>query len=284
MPWTSKDAHRHTHKANSPVAQRQWEHVANSALEHGASEKSAIMQANGVVAKRHASMGGAMAHLPVHALPKLAAMHQSPLGSIAGEHFGGISHPTGSFGAHARMPRIPIADTLRNIASPVHGAPKNAFDTGGEVPRGSSSPGSPGFLGAARDALDALRRYLITNPANDIAETKRKYIDSIADDTNKATNRPPAHEERSDYARGGQVMEPAAVRALQQAIQHLQGMDAGSAAAALRSSPHAMAHPDVAAAEAALRTHQGVAPAAKTLNTLQNTRSAAKIPPPRGGV
>lgn len=280
MPWTSKDAHRHTHKASSPVAQRQWEHVANSALAHGASEKSAIMQANGVVAKRHASAGGAMAHLPVHALPKLAAMHQSPLGSIAGEHFGGISHPTGSFGAHARMPRIPIADTLRNIASPVHGAPKNAFDTGGEVQRGSSSPGSPGFLGAARDALDALRRYLIENPRREIQEGRQQYENSIIDDTNTAAR--PAAPEQHDYAGGGRVLEPAAVRALQQAIKHLQGMDASSAAASLRSSPHAMAHPDVQAAEAALRTHQGVAPAAKTLNTLRNANNASKLPAPMG--
>jgi hypothetical protein len=275
MPWTSKDALRHTHKAKSPAAQRQWEHVANGALAHRASEKSAIMQANGVVANRHANQGGAMAHLPVHALPKLAAFHQSPLGSIAAQRFGGISHPTGSFGAHARMPRIPIADTLRNIASPVHGAPKNAFDTGGEVPRGSSSPGSPGVLGAASDAIEALRRYLIENPRREIQADRERFEDSYVDNANQPA--PKGH------ARGGSILEPAAVRALQQAIKHLQGLDAGSAAAALRSSPHAMAHPDVAAAEAALRTHQGVAPAQKTLMDLRNANNASKLSAPIPG-
>ena len=51
MPWTPKDAHRHTYKASSPKKQRQWAHVADSALERGASEASAIKQANAVVAK-----------------------------------------------------------------------------------------------------------------------------------------------------------------------------------------------------------------------------------------
>jgi len=49
MPWTPKDAHRHTHKASSPKKARQWAHVADSALERGASEASAIKQANAVV-------------------------------------------------------------------------------------------------------------------------------------------------------------------------------------------------------------------------------------------
>lgn len=49
MPWGSKDATRHTKKARSPKAQRQWSHVANDALARGASEGSAIRQANAVV-------------------------------------------------------------------------------------------------------------------------------------------------------------------------------------------------------------------------------------------
>jgi hypothetical protein len=49
MPWTPGDAKRHTKKANSPKKARQWGHVANDALEHGASEGSAIRQANAVV-------------------------------------------------------------------------------------------------------------------------------------------------------------------------------------------------------------------------------------------
>lgn len=52
MPWSSSDAKRHTKKATSAKKQRQWSHVANSALERGASEGSAIAQANAVI-KRH---------------------------------------------------------------------------------------------------------------------------------------------------------------------------------------------------------------------------------------
>lgn len=279
MPWTSGDAYRHTHKAKSPTAQRQWAHVADSALERGASEKSAIMQANGVVGHRHAAMGGALAHLPTANMPKLAVAHQSPLAQIAGQHFGGVSHPSGMFGAHARMPRIPIADTLRNIDAPVH------FDQGGEIPRGQSSPGSPGFMGAVRDALSSLKDYVIDTPRRRLQASREGFENSIVDDTNTAV-RPPLPEQRSDYARGGSAtMHPAALRALHQAITHLQNMDAGSAAATLRASPAAMAHPDIQAAERALRTHQGVAPAQKTLTDLGNADQASRIPAPfrRGG-
>lgn len=51
MPWNSKDAKRHTKKATSAKSQRQWSDVADSALKRGASEGSAIRQANAVVAK-----------------------------------------------------------------------------------------------------------------------------------------------------------------------------------------------------------------------------------------
>lgn len=49
MPWNAGDAKRHTKKATSPKKQRQWTHVADGALKHGASEGSAIRQANAVV-------------------------------------------------------------------------------------------------------------------------------------------------------------------------------------------------------------------------------------------
>jgi len=52
MPWTPKDAQRHTHKAKSAKAKRQWKDVANSALERGQSEASAIRQANAVIKRR----------------------------------------------------------------------------------------------------------------------------------------------------------------------------------------------------------------------------------------
>ena len=52
MPWDAGDAKRHTKKAKSAKAKRQWAHVSNSMLEHGASEGAAIRAANGVVKKR----------------------------------------------------------------------------------------------------------------------------------------------------------------------------------------------------------------------------------------
>ena len=50
MPWKPEDAHGKTHKADTPKRQRQWAHVANDAKAGGASDKSAIRQANQVVA------------------------------------------------------------------------------------------------------------------------------------------------------------------------------------------------------------------------------------------
>jgi hypothetical protein len=52
MPWTSKSATKHTKKAKSAKAQRQWSHVANSELKSGKSEASAIRMANSVVKRR----------------------------------------------------------------------------------------------------------------------------------------------------------------------------------------------------------------------------------------
>ena len=51
MPYETKDAQRHTHKAKSSVRKRQFAHVANSMLERGASEGAAIRAANGAVKK-----------------------------------------------------------------------------------------------------------------------------------------------------------------------------------------------------------------------------------------
>jgi len=50
MPWTTKDASRFTKKAKSAKRRRQWAKVANSALRRGASEASAVRQANAAVA------------------------------------------------------------------------------------------------------------------------------------------------------------------------------------------------------------------------------------------
>ena len=48
MPWTAADARRHTRKAGGRSAL--WARVANERLRSGASEGSAIRQANAVVA------------------------------------------------------------------------------------------------------------------------------------------------------------------------------------------------------------------------------------------
>jgi hypothetical protein len=51
MPWDDTDAPRFTKKATSDKSKRQWAHIADSVLSKGGSEKSAIMQASGVIKK-----------------------------------------------------------------------------------------------------------------------------------------------------------------------------------------------------------------------------------------
>jgi hypothetical protein len=45
-------AERFTKKANSPKLRRMWSHVEDSELARGASKKTAIMAANGVIKKQ----------------------------------------------------------------------------------------------------------------------------------------------------------------------------------------------------------------------------------------
>jgi uncharacterized protein YdaT len=52
MPWTAKDAKRHTKKAKSAKKKRQWSHVANSMLSSGKSEGAAIRAANAAVKRK----------------------------------------------------------------------------------------------------------------------------------------------------------------------------------------------------------------------------------------
>lgn len=52
MPWTNRDATRFTKRAKSAKAKAQWSSVANSLLADGASEASAIRQANAVIKRR----------------------------------------------------------------------------------------------------------------------------------------------------------------------------------------------------------------------------------------
>ena len=62
MPWTSKDAKRHTKKAKTPKRKRQWAYVADAVLARTGNEGRAIRAANSVVKKagkrkKHRSSG-----------------------------------------------------------------------------------------------------------------------------------------------------------------------------------------------------------------------------------
>lgn len=52
MPWAPKDAKRHTHKAKSPAAKKQWAKVANKVLKESGDEGKAARIANAAVKKR----------------------------------------------------------------------------------------------------------------------------------------------------------------------------------------------------------------------------------------
>lgn len=52
MPWRPADAKRHSKKALSATAQRQWADVANSELQKHGDDARAIRAANSVIAKR----------------------------------------------------------------------------------------------------------------------------------------------------------------------------------------------------------------------------------------
>lgn len=53
MPWSPSDATRHTKKAKSPAAKRQFAAVANSVLAKTGDEGRAVRAGNAAVAKRH---------------------------------------------------------------------------------------------------------------------------------------------------------------------------------------------------------------------------------------
>lgn len=52
MPWNPKDATRHTHRAKSAGAKRQWSTVADKVLEESGDEGQAVRVANAAVKKR----------------------------------------------------------------------------------------------------------------------------------------------------------------------------------------------------------------------------------------
>lgn len=49
MPWTAKDARRHTKKADTPARQKTWARVANDVLSRTGDEARAAKMANGVI-------------------------------------------------------------------------------------------------------------------------------------------------------------------------------------------------------------------------------------------
>ena len=51
MPWSQRDAYRHTSKASTPHLQRQWAQIANSVLEQTGDDARAIREANAVIAR-----------------------------------------------------------------------------------------------------------------------------------------------------------------------------------------------------------------------------------------
>ena len=51
MPWTAKQATKHTRKAKSPKRKRQWSKVANSILQRTGDDARAIRGANAAVKK-----------------------------------------------------------------------------------------------------------------------------------------------------------------------------------------------------------------------------------------
>ena len=56
MPWGTKDVAGKTKKAKSAKSRRQWRDIANGLKAKGASDASAIRQANGVIKRLY---GGA---------------------------------------------------------------------------------------------------------------------------------------------------------------------------------------------------------------------------------
>jgi hypothetical protein len=74
-------------------------------------------------------------------------------------------------------------------------------------------------------------------------------------------------------------MDPRVHDVVMKALEHLQAMDASSAAAVLGSSPEAMSHPEIAAIAHALRTSTGIAPATKSLNQISQVESESSVPP-----
>jgi len=147
MPWTSKDAHRHTHKATSPKQQRQWEHVANIALQRTGNEGLAVREANGVIARHHAAGGMVRPPAPTRPFqPPVLGHAQSPLG-IAIQNKGNAGRYAGGMGlAPARPPRVPIGGMLRNIDQGLGKTKARLMALGGSLGQPTPAQQSPAGL------------------------------------------------------------------------------------------------------------------------------------------
>jgi hypothetical protein len=55
MPWSPDDAQRHSKKAKSGKAKKQWSAIANSILKKTGNDGEAVRIANGVIKKRQKS-------------------------------------------------------------------------------------------------------------------------------------------------------------------------------------------------------------------------------------
>lgn len=52
MPWTARDAVKHTKKANTPAKKKKWAKVANAALKQYDDEGRAIRVANAAMGRK----------------------------------------------------------------------------------------------------------------------------------------------------------------------------------------------------------------------------------------
>jgi hypothetical protein len=91
------------------------------------------------------------------------------------------------------------------------------YAEGGEVVRGSSSPGSPGFMGAARDALAALKDYFVDRPRRELQSQREQLENAIVDDTTHGRVTSPS----GDYAAGGTVPGAEDLQAIERQLSDL---------------------------------------------------------------
>ncbi len=159
--------------------------------------------------------------------------------------------------AHAELMRSPdarnhpqVQAAMRMLAPPTA---MGSYDEGGEVrPTGSSSPGSPGVLGAIHDAVNSLKDYLIDRPRREMQAQRMASEDAYVN-----------HGEQG-YAEGGKVN---AAKAMASFLQDKMGFSAEHAQKmadqyhnTVQASPAAKALADQATARVAPAARQKKAP------------------------